>query len=386
VNVFPVLPRYFAKEVLAHAFGVLAVVLAIFVVRRFGSLLGEVAQGPIALSTIGQMLGLRTAMALPSLLPAVLYASVLLALGRLHRDREMTALAACGVAPSRTWRSVVAVALLGAAVIAALSFSVRPWAARRFREVKREATAGADLGSLTPGRFYEIDSTGNLVVFAESRSASQRDAAEGVFVQDRSNGRLSVLFSRRAVEVRDERRGYRFLQLFDGHRYDLDPDGGDLEITSYEELVLRSELKGALGSEPEMKYGSPLGLLDSTDRLVVAELQWQLAMPVSALLLALLAVPLSRTDPRQGRGARLFLAIFLYLVYRQLLGAAKEWVGSGAVSPYPGVWTVHGACVIVIAVLVWADARGEWPALARVRRWRGAVLAAVAGQRGVSGP
>jgi lipopolysaccharide export system permease protein len=385
---FAVLPRYLVREILLHALGVLAVVLATFLVRRFGSLLGEVADAPLPLSMIAELLSLRTIMALPSLLPAVLYASVLLGLGRLYRDNEMTALAACGVGPAHTWKTVVGFSLVGAALIGALSFSLRPWAASRYRDVKREAVAGADLGSLAPGRFYELDSSGELVVFAERRSRSEPDTMEGVFVQDRTGGRLSVLYSERAVEHRDERRGHRFLQLLDGHRYELRPAGGGFEITSYEsyeELVLRTELPGVMRSEPE-EFGSPLSLLGSSDRLDVAELQWQLAMPVSAVLLALLALPLSRTDPRHGRSAKLFLALLLYMVYRHLLGAAKEWVANGTVAPYPGVWAVHAACLAVALALIGLDASGFRPLLALRLRESRAFADAIASGRGVGGP
>ena len=384
---FAVLPRYLVREILLNALGVLAVVLAIFLVRRFGSLLGEAADAPLPLSMIGELLSLRTLMALPSLLPAALYAAVLLALGRLHRDNEMTALAACGVGPSHTWRTVLAFSLLGAAVVGALSFSVRPWAASRFRDVRREAMAGADLGSLAPGRFYELDSEGELVVFAERRSRTERATMEGVFVQDRRNGRLSVLYSDKAIEHRDERHGYRFLQLLDGHRYELRPAKDGFEIStyeSYEELVLRTQLPGVMQPDAE-DTRSPFGLLGSSERLDVAELQWQLAMPISTILLALLALPLSRTDHRQGRSARLFVAILLYLLYRNLLGAAKEWVGNGTVAPYPGMWAVHAGCLAVIVALIALDARGQLPFLGRPSRERRAFANAVAGGRGAGG-
>ena len=81
-----VLPRYLAREILANALGVLAVVLGIFLIRRFGSLLGDATEGALPLLAILHLLALRTVMALPSLLPAVFYVAVLLAIGRLHRD------------------------------------------------------------------------------------------------------------------------------------------------------------------------------------------------------------------------------------------------------------------------------------------------------------
>jgi lipopolysaccharide export system permease protein len=73
-------------------------------------------------------------------------------------------------------------------------------------------------------------------------------------------------------------------------------------------------------------------------------------MPISAVLLCLLAVPLGRSAPRHGRAARVFLAALLYVAYRTLLATAKTWVADGLLPPTPGLWLVHGACLATALV------------------------------------
>jgi lipopolysaccharide export system permease protein len=58
-------------------------------------------------------------------------------------------------------------------------------------------------------------------------------------------------------------------------------------------------------------------------------------------VLALLAVPLSRTSPREGRYARLGIALFVYLIYFDLLSIARMWVERGIISDAVGMWWVH---------------------------------------------
>jgi lipopolysaccharide export system permease protein len=351
-----VLSRYTVREVLSHLAGVLGVVLAIFLVRRFGSLLDEAADGSLPTEVILRLLGLRTVVALPSLVPVALYLSVVLALGRLYRDSEMTALAGCGVGPARVRGPVVVLALVVAVVVAGLSFGARPWAAARFDRVRDRAASTLDVGRMGPGRFYEASTgDGEQIVFAERRSRDDARALENVFVQQRQGEHLSIFLARRALEQRDPDETSRVLRLLDGYRYDLDGGADDVQITRYGEFAIRTSLSGT-DREPQ-RGRSNLALLASPDPRDRAEFEWRLAMPVSTVLLVVLAVPLSPVRPRHGKYANFFLAVVLYVVYRQLLGAAKNWVADGLLAPLPWVWIVHGACLVAACGLLLRERR-----------------------------
>src|SRR5512144_1357121 len=124
-----ILARYTIKEILSHLAGVMVIVVAIFMVGHFAEFLGAAAAGDLPSGVLLQLLGLRTVMALPSLLPVGLYVAVLLGLGRMHEDNELTALATCGVSPGRIYGAVLGFAVLAAVVAGGLSVWARPWAA-----------------------------------------------------------------------------------------------------------------------------------------------------------------------------------------------------------------------------------------------------------------
>jgi lipopolysaccharide export system permease protein len=347
VSSVPLLDRYVAREVASHALGGFVVVLAVFLVTRLSTLLSDAAIGSLPGSVLAMLLGLRTVMALPSLLPAVLYLGVLLAMNRLSRDQELLAMETSGVTPGRLERAVLGFAVCAAIGIAVLSFTGRPWAAARFNEVRDRAIAESGLDNITPGVFYELHSAAREVVFAESRSAHDPEYLENVFVQRRSETGIAVFSARRAVESRDTAAGFRNLILEDGFQYDLDPAGEKHTITQFERLAMQVPIAPSepeIGPEKSLSVGA---LAATSDPEAAAELQWRSAMPISAVLLCLLAVPLGRTDPRQGRAARVFLAAVLYVAYRTLLGTAKSWVADGVLPPTPGLWLVHGACLLV---------------------------------------
>jgi lipopolysaccharide export system permease protein len=351
VSHLPLLDRYVAREVATHALGGFAVVLAIFLVTRLSTLLSDAAIGSLPGNVLALLLGLRTVMALPSLLPAVLYLGVLLAMNRLSRDRELLAMETAGVTPGRLERGVLGVAVCAAVAIAVLSFTGRPWAAARFSEVRARAIADSGLDSLTPGIFYELQTAAREVVFAESRSPSDPEYLENVFVQRRTDDGIAVFSARRAIESRDATAGFRNLVLEDGYQYELDPKGERHQVTQFERLAMQVPLAPSDQDSTLEKSLSIRALVTARDPEAVAELQWRSAMPISAVLLCLLAVPLGRSDARTGRAARVFLAALLYVVYRTLLGTAKNWVADGMLPALPGLWVVHAACLVVVVLL-----------------------------------
>jgi lipopolysaccharide export system permease protein len=375
-----ILTRYTMREILTHLAGVMILVITVFMVRHFAEFLGDAADGDLPSGVILRLLGLRTVMALPSLLPAALYIATLLALGRLSDDKELIALNACGVAPGRIYASVLAFSVFAAAAAAGLSFWARPWAAVTFHALRDAAVKEAGLDQLSPGRFYQLTGGSEQAVFAESRSPADPRYVEHVFVEQRDADGIAVLSAARATEVVDVRLGYRFLRLFDGYRYDLGTDARHLEITAYQELVIRTPLASGVPDNEQNHGLSALELARSSNSEDAAELQWRIASPVSALLLVLLAIPLSQISPRWGQYTKLFIAIGLYLAYGQLLGMVKKWVANGVWPALPGTWAVHALCLATALVLLGAPLLADLRAL----RW-GAVtrMPPRAGLRGV---
>jgi lipopolysaccharide export system permease protein len=353
-----ILSRYAFKEVLSHLGGVLAIILGIFLVQRFASLLADAIEGSLPIGAIFHLLAMRTIMALPSLVPVTFYLAVLLGLGRLHQDREITGLASCGVPPARMHRAVITLAAFAAVVNGVLSFSVRPWAAARFQRVRHAAMADSKIEDMRPRRFYTVEQDGEAVIFADTRSESDAGVLENVFVQMRDGRQLSVFTAKAAVEQRDETHGVRFLRLFDGYRYDIDVRGDERQITAYQELSLRAPLGGSTVLPEREETRSAAALARSTDPKDAGELQWRIANAVSVLLLAILAVPLSPTTPRQGKYAKLLVAVLLYVAYRNLLGAARHWMEDGILPFFPGLWIVH-ALLLLVALALFAVAPGR---------------------------
>ncbi len=355
-----VLDRYLLREVLASWLAVTLVLWAIVVVNRLVRYLGEAAAGEIPASVIMTLLGLKSISYLTTLLPLALFLGVLLALGRLYRDSEMVALAACGVGPVTLYRPLLALAGVVALLLALLALEVAPRTAALGYELRAQAEAATDIGGVVAGRFQEARE-GQLIFYAERVSGGQ--AMENVFVRDLRNDPPLIVTARRAEVAPHPETGDRFLVLEDGWRYQGLPGDPAFRIMRFERHGLRVEYSGTV-TVPDKQDARPTpALLASASAKDIAELQWRLSLPLAAVMLTWLALPLARARPRDGRWGRLFIAVLVFVVYYNLLGTAQVWVERGLLPPLPGVWWVH-ALPLLLGGLLWWRAR---PRPGRVR-------------------
>lgn len=345
-----IVDRYIIREICKPLVVILAVVSAIFASYSTAALLAEAASGLLPADTIVALIFLKVVIALEVLLPVALYLSVVLALGRLYTDSEMTAFAAAGIGPDRVVRNVFLLSLVLAAVVASLSLYARPWAYAESYWMKARAAAEFNIAGLQAGGFYE-GGQGNRVVFVEQIN-STRSRASNVFIQGGNGERVRVTRAKEVYQRADENSGERVLVFLDGYYYDLDPDGSADLTVRFKRFTLRLLPKEIAPLEYRRKAAHTAQLARSSDRKDISELQWRISTPLSAVLLGLLGVSLSRTAPRQGKYAKVLSAVLIYTLYFNVVAMAKTWVETGVVGTFPGIWWVHALMAWLLTALL----------------------------------
>jgi lipopolysaccharide export system permease protein len=355
---FLIVDRYIAKEVLQTLTGVMVVLLLVFMGRFFALYLAEASAGEITSDIVIDMLLLKTITSLSLLLPFGFYVAILLAFGRLYKDSEMTALAAGGIGLGRVMRTVFMMAIPCSLVVAMLSLWTVPWAHETSLKIKEEARAGTPFAMVSPGQFADI-SEGQQVFYVEALS-EDRSQLRKVFVQDRSGERLVLYAAASGYQYRDKTTGDQFLVLVDGYRYEGKPGEKNFTIYQYEKNAVRLEEQEVVTLRRKRWALASSDLWGSTDTKERAELQWRLSLPVVTLVLAALGVLLSRTSPRQGRFAKLFVAILVFIIYYNLLGLAQAWLEKGVIPVFLGLWWVHGAMILLGTGFVLRQYGSRW--------------------------
>ena len=341
-----IISRYLVREVVLALMAVTGVLYVIYVSNRFIRLLADAEGSSLPADAVVQLLALKSLSNLVTLLPLALFFAVLIALGRLYKDNEMLALAACGVSSARVLRTVLWCAFAFAGVVVGISLYAGPWAEEKSYQIQDALRTTADTRGMTAGRFREVRS-GKLVFYVEELSDDGR-RMKNVFVETENKGVRNVLSAETGHYQVNGGTGDRYLVLENGQRYEGQPGDAQFKIIRFKEHgLLVEEHAVAPSTRKVIAYPTP-ALLAQPGRYETAELQWRIAMPLATVLLAALAVPLSRTSPRQGRFAKLFVAVLVYVVYMNLLVASRSWLERGTVSPLLGMWWVHGLMLLLV--------------------------------------
>lgn len=331
----PKLDRYLSSEIARSVLAALVVLSMVSLSGLFADLLGEMARGKVPPILLLSQLGLRMVRYLPLILPLALLLGYLMALGRLYRDSEMYVLAAVGVGPRRLLRPVLLVALPAVALIALSSIWLGPWADGKARGMVAEANKNLLVAGLEPGRFTLMANGG--VAYTGTMSSDGTRLGR-VFVYRERGDRMDVATARSGELYRDE--GARVLALMDGFRVEgpLAGKGLDYRLMRYarNEMLLPGPDDVRPSDDPAFK---PFGqLLGDPSPAANAQLHWRIAPPLLALAFVLLAVPLSRSSPRQARYGSMLLAFLAYLagIFMMLLGT--QWLADGTLPRAAGLW------------------------------------------------
>jgi lipopolysaccharide export system permease protein len=328
-----------------------AVFLSLFMIAlttRLIRLLGQAAGGKIPSDAVVAFLGFSALSLLPVLLSLTLFISVLLALNRAWRDSEMVIWFNSGLSLAAWMRPVLIFAAPLVLVIALLSLLISPMSAEMSEQYRSRIEARDDLSRVEPGVFGESRSK-ERVFFVESMG-SDKETVRNVFVNSMQHRRSGVMMSERGF-AEYAPNGDRFLVLQSGRRYEGTPGAADFRLMEFERYATRIQTKE--GDEPQatQKSLSTLGLIENPTRANLGELMWRIGMPVSALILALLAIPMSFVNPRAGRSVNLLFALLTYMVYSNLLSVSQARVATGKLSFATGWWLVHAVMLLVLLVL-----------------------------------
>jgi len=344
--------------IVIHGWLVVTVILwLILVSNRLVRYLGDAATGEIPGDVVFKLLGLKMVWYLVHVVPFALALGVIIGLGRMYRDNEMTVMAACGVGPLHIYKPLLTFGAVVAVLLGWLSLYVSPAVEGMSLQVRAEAEQRADLTVLGAGRFNSIQH-GRLTFYSE-RLSDDRRQMENLFiiVRDRfdASNNQQLIKARSAYRKRDEESGDDFLILVDGYRYEGRPGMKNYRVMKFGEYGIRVDLPGTQKVRSKLIAAPTAALIGSSDPEKRAELQWRLAMPLSVMVLLFLSVPLCKSSPRQGRYGRLVMAILLFVVYYNLLGVAKVWVERGDVPASIGLWWVPGLTVVLTLTLLNAD-------------------------------
>jgi len=339
--------RYLLRAVAMPTLAVLIALAVIFASYSVTRYLSEAVQGEQAMRLVGTMIGLRVLIALEILLPLAAYLGIIIGLGRLYGDHEMTAWQAGGLSQAAMLRPLLVFAASIALMVAALSTYDRPWAYGQLYSLEIAAQSRLDLSAVTPRRFYTSD---DAVLYATSKSDDGR-RLDDVFARFTDDNRRIVV---RAAHMRrsTDDAGVPTLDFRNGHLYQIDADGNGDRVVGFQNMRWHlTPSNRVIGYK--RKAATTYSLFASNDSDDIAERQWRLSRGFAAFFLAVLGISLAPSAPRRGRALNVLAAALGFALYYGLASIARSWVEQATVAPLPGLYWVDAAVgALALAVLL----------------------------------
>jgi lipopolysaccharide export system permease protein len=346
-----IIDRHISLEIIRPFSTGLGLLVLIFIGFSAASQLSLAAEGKLDMLTAFKLVGLNTLITLEILLPSAFFFSVLSAIGRMYRDSEMRAFYAAGVSRARILAAVLKLALLVALFTGLLSVMGRPWAFRTSYALESQAAAQFDLKQMSANEFVSMG--GSDYTFIASDVDIEEGLHRGVFLQKNydDKGRTEIIVAESAAMPTLNPNQASQATFYNGYNYLLDERRQRDMTLKFKELVVHLP-----NEEAEEKYRrkaeTTLNLSQSSDPKDVAEYQWRITTPLATVLLALIAVPLARSAPRESRFRNFSIALLSYIALFAMVSVLRTFIEQGKLGAMPGLWTAYVLQAGLLVILV----------------------------------
>lgn len=360
-----ILTRYIFKEVLKTSFAVTAVLLLMVASSRFAYYLSRAVAGELDAQAVLTIIANLIPAYVSYLLPLGGFVGLIIALGRMSVDNELTVLSANGISASRLMKMVAVPVLVVTAMVATLSLAIAPYTSKIVEEVLYIQSHTSEFEHIVAGKFQ--GNSGQQTIYAEAISDDKSKLMD-VFVYNHASGKRPVLIrAESATQYFDETYQAKYLLLSNGTRTQMQVGQQDIAVTRFQQMGLRLYDEDVEVDITHSFTIPTLTLFESPSATYRSQIYWRFSLPIMTIIVAIIGMALSQVNPRQGRFARLLPAIVLFLAYYSLLMRLRDQIGKGVAGAELNVWLLH---LVFLALGIWLVYGKSWW---RSYRYRGAV-------------
>ncbi|MDK1227820.1 LPS export ABC transporter permease LptF [Cronobacter turicensis] len=331
--------RYLVRETLKSQLAILFILLLIFFCQKLVRILGAAVDGDIPTNLVLALLGLGVPEMAQLILPLSLFLALLMTLGRLYTESEITVMHACGLSKAVLVKASMVLALLTGIIAAVNVMWAGPWSSRHQDEVLAEAKANPGMAALAQGQFQQA-TDGNAVLFIESVDGSKFKDVFLAQLRPKGNARPSVVVAD-SGELSQRKDGSQVVTLNQGTRFEGTAMLRDFRITDFKDYqaIIGHQTVALDPDDAEQMDMQTLWQADS--KSARAEFHWRLTLVFAVIVMALMVVPLSVVNPRQGRVLSMLPAMLLYLIFFLLQTSLRSNGAKGKLDPLIWMWAVN---------------------------------------------
>lgn len=326
-----ILSRYLTKEIFKSQIAILFILLLIFFCQQLVRVLSSAVSGKVPADLVVSLLGLGMPTMAQLMLPLSLFIALLLTLGRFYAESEITVMRACGIGQGLLTKVALFLSIFTTAAAVYNVFWLTPWAINKQSEMLAEAKANPRFAALSAGQFM---TAGGYVLFIDNIDQNNNQLNDiYVFQPDQQKKNRPSVVVAESGELKGLPNGDQLLTLKNSARYEGTATSADFRISHFEKYTAYLGHQSVESNEKLVQRADFAKLIADNSQEAKAELQWRFALIFATPLMALLAVPMSSVNPRQGRFAKVLPALLLYLIYFLLQSALKSSGASGKLDP-----------------------------------------------------
>lgn len=322
-----ILHRYLLRELFGATFGGVALFAFVLITgTAIKDIIRRLVDGVFSLSVAVELIGLLVPFVLTYALPMGMLTAVLLVLGRISAQNEITAMRTAGLGLTRIAAPILLLAVGGVALCLVINFTFAPRAKTQYRQLLADAGRTNPLNLIVPRQF--IRDFPDLVIYVGARDGNN---LTDVWVWKTDREHRVEQFARGATGSVDwnEEAGKISVNLQDAHGY---MPGGSVEFPEARGLQMSFESAQVFKRAPFVRKVSWMDfgeLVNEHRRLAGAKTQAErdrlldvemnihekAAMGFSVLSLVMVGIPLGIRTRRVETSANLGLALLLAMAY-----------------------------------------------------------------------
>ena len=332
------------RRELAYTTGaVFMVLVTIMMTTLVIRVLGFAAQGTVGPKDVVLLIALAILGYMATILTVSLFIAILIVLVRWHKDSEMVVWFASGLSLKSIYKPVIRFSIPVITIITLMALFAWPWTNSKTHEITQKFQGRDEISMIMPGQF--IESAKSKRVFFVENINEKDHTINNVFITDVSNQKLSVAMAEKGhiINLPD---GTKQVSVENGRRYEGQPNQSNFRILDFSSYTVDVERKLPEHRLPTSRELSVTELLSNPNQVNMGELLWRMGLPLMALGLVLIAVPLAYVNPRRGNYSAMLYAVFIYLIYSNTLNISQTLVSDGNKTFFQAIWPVHvGAAV-----------------------------------------
>lgn len=343
-----ILRRYMTQQVAANTAIVLLFLMALMLGGRLIRYFGIAAEGRLDVGLLFAIIGYNIPTFLELILPLSFFIALMLVLGRMYVDHEMSVLFASGISRGRLTRLMIPL-ITGLFVFQmGISLWAKPWGLSNSEQIWQTQSLGSLLDLVRPKTFI---SSGNYHLYVDEFDKEKRELKNLYVVQQQTDksGKIAkndvIITATRAYQVPSKDTDSSMqLDLFQGRRYELGTNNAKYNQASFEKYRITLEKPASEKiTETNVETQTTAKLLANTQKPEVkAELGYRFTMPWLIIIAAMLATPLAQVRPRQGRWLRLLPSVLIFASCAISIISLRTAIGKESISEYAYIWLIVG--------------------------------------------